>query len=73
MSKLLNAIKKAIELSNKSRYRIARDTGIDEGRLSRFMSGQTGLSVEAVETLADYLGIEIIIRAPKGKRQTKGR
>ncbi len=63
MSKLLNAIEEAIKASDKSRYRIAQETGIDEGRLSRFMSGETGLSVEAVETLADYLDIEIIIRA----------
>ena len=67
---LLKAIRKAIESSEVSRYRIAKDTGISQPQLSRLMGGKAGLSIEALERLADYLGLEIIIRA---KRQRKGR
>ena len=56
--------------SDQSRYRIAQETGIPESALSRLMSGERGLSVESVETLADYLGLEITI---KPKRRKKGR
>lgn len=70
MAKLLDELKAAIEASDQSRYRIAKETGIAEAALSRLMSGERGLSVESVEILADYLGLEITI---KPKRQRKGR
>lgn len=74
MSQLLDAIKQAIDAGDKSRYRIAVDTGIEESALSRLMSGERGLSIEAAEKLADYLGIDIIIRprASKRRRPSKG-
>ena len=39
MAELLNAMRKAIEASGQSRYRISKETGIAESVLSRFMSG----------------------------------
>ena len=69
MSKILGAIKAAINASDQNRHRIAQDTGISESALSRLMSGERGLSVESVEILADYLGLEISI---KPKRRRKG-
>lgn len=71
MARLLDAIRKAIEVSGKTRYRIAKDTGISQPRLSRLMSGERGLSYDALEKLTDYLGLEIVIR-PK-RKQRKGR
>jgi transcriptional regulator with XRE-family HTH domain len=70
MDMLLKAIRTAIESSEVTRYRIAKDTGISQPQLSRLMGGKAGLSIEALERLADYLGLEIIIRP---KRQRKGR
>lgn len=67
---LLKTIRKAIESSEVTRYRIAKDTGISQPQLCRLMSGKTGLSIEALERLADYLGLEIILRP---KRQRKGK
>ena len=55
-------IKAAVEASGKSRYRIAKETGIAESALSRFMSGERGLSMQALDTLLEYLGLEVVPR-----------
>ena len=68
MARLLDAICEAIEASGKTRYRIAKDTGISQTQLSRLMTGERGLSIEALERLTDYLGLEITIQ-PKGRRR----
>jgi len=70
VANILDELKIAIESSSLSRYLIAQETGIPQSALSRLMSGERGLSVENVEILADYLGLEIIIRP---KRRRKGR
>ncbi len=70
MGRLLDEIRDAIEASGKTRYRIAQESGIAESMLSRLMSGERGLSIDALETLADYLGLEIVMRP---KRRRKGR
>jgi transcriptional regulator with XRE-family HTH domain len=72
MALILTAIKKAIEQRNQTRYGIAKGSGIAQSQLSRLMSGKTGLNVETVELLADYLGLEIIIQ-PKRRTTRKGR
>ena len=70
MTRILDAICEAIEASDKTRYRIAKDTGISQAHLSRLMSGERGLSIDTLERLADYLGLEITIRH---RRRQKGR
>lgn len=70
MSELLNQIRSAIEASGISRYRIAQDTGIDQGHLSRLMNSKGGTSVETVEKLCHYLGLEVVIQ-PKKLRRTR--
>jgi transcriptional regulator with XRE-family HTH domain len=60
MDKVFDQIRSAILKSGETRYRIAQETGIGQPQLSRLMSGECGLSVEALERLADFLGLEII-------------
>ena len=67
MPPIYNHVREAIAASEKSRYRIAKETGIGEPHLCRFMAGTKGLSVEALEKLADCLGLEIITRPAKRK------
>lgn len=55
-------IRAAIEASGITRYRIWKETGIDEATLSRFMSGKAGLSMKALDALADYLDLEVVMR-----------
>ncbi len=61
MSQIFDTIRKAIEASSKTRYRLSKETGIDQAQLSRLMSGKEGVSVENLERLAEALGLEIII------------
>jgi len=70
MSQILDQIRRAIEESGQTRYRIWQETGISQAQLSRFMHGKQGLSYEAVEKLVGYLGLEIVIR-PRGGRKGK--
>lgn len=67
MSKALDDIRGAICRSGQTRYRIAKETGIGQPQLSKLVHGQCGLSIEALEHLANYLGLEIIIRPKRRK------
>lgn len=68
MTKLLDAVRQAIKASGKSRYAIAKATGIDQAQLSRLMSGDGGLGLESLTDLCDYLDLEIVLR----KKSKKG-
>lgn len=67
MKSIFEQIRKAIKASEKTRYRLSKETGISQPQLSRLMSKQEGLSVENIEKLADAMGLEIIIRPAKRK------
>ena len=71
MSRIENAIRKAIKADERSRYAICKVTGIDPGHLCRFMAGTTGLSNDTAERLADDLGLQITIS--KRRKGGKGR
>ncbi len=62
-----DTLKTAIEKSDKSRYQISKDTGIAQSVLSRFMSGERGLSMEALERLFEYLGLEVVEKLKRRK------
>ena len=47
---------------------IARETGVDKGRLSRFIRGQRSLTLPAVDALARYLGLELSTKQRRKKR-----
>ena len=68
MSKISEAIRKAIEKGDKSRYRLWQETGIDQSHLRKVLRGEARLSYENLERLADALDLEIIVRKKrKGK------
>lgn len=68
---ILESIAKAIEKSGKSRYQIAKDTGIDNAVLCRIVTGSgTGsCSTKTADILCKYLGLELV--AKKSKKRTK--
>ena len=68
MSGIMDQIRKAIAKGQKTRYRISQETGISESQLSRFVKGQCGVSVEAMEQLAECLGLQIVVRPKKKQR-----
>lgn len=67
MAAILDRLRQAIREGGKTRYRLAQETGIAESALSRLMSGERGLSIDAAEKLARALELEIIIRPAKRK------
>jgi transcriptional regulator with XRE-family HTH domain len=69
-SKVSDQIRAAIESSGVSRYGIAMATGIDQATLSRFMAGTGGMTVETLGKLAEFLGLQIVV---KGKAKGRGK
>jgi hypothetical protein len=49
------------------------DTGVSNAALSRFLSGERGLSAKALDTLGDYFGWEVVARGPKRLNSRKAR
>ncbi len=63
---LSDQIRHAMDESGLSRYRIAKDTGIDQSALGKFYHGERGLSTEAMDAIGEYLGLRIVMdRQPK--------
>ena len=65
---IIEEIRKQISKSEKSRYRISQDTGIDEAALSRIMNGGS-CKVETADILFKYFGIELIQKKRKCKQE----
>ena len=68
--KITDQVRQAIDDSVVTRYRIAQDTGIDQSTLAKFFHGTRGLSLDNLDVLCDYLGLQIVAdRKPtkKGK------
>ena len=49
-------VRRAIRAGDLTVYQIAKETGIDNATFSRFLNGKGGLSIEALDALADLLG-----------------
>ena len=62
----MERIRQGIETSGKSRYRIYKDTGIDQAVLCKIMGGGT-CSMETADVLCEYLGLELRSRGRKGR------
>ena len=58
-------LRNAVENVKESRYRISKETGITEGQLSRFVHGESGLTLDTIDILAEYLGLELVQRKRK--------
>lgn len=65
---LTDQLRRAIDDSGLTRYRIAKATGIDESALAKFYNGHRGLSMEALNALGEYLQLTITLgRKPEQK------
>jgi hypothetical protein len=59
--------RRAVDASGLSRYRIAKELGIAESTMSRFMAGG-GLSMENLDALADLLGLSLTTGKPRRRK-----
>jgi plasmid maintenance system antidote protein VapI len=57
--KLSEQLRDAILTADKTRYRIAKETGLTEAGLSRFVNGVAGLSLDSIDKIGVCLGLEI--------------
>jgi transcriptional regulator with XRE-family HTH domain len=58
-------LRRAIRESGMTRYALWKETGVDQGTLSKFMSGQSGLSLQSVDKLCDALGLTLTAQETK--------
>ena len=56
---LTDQIREAVKNSELSCYRICQETGIDKASMSRFLSGERGLSLAHLDKVAALLGLRI--------------
>ena len=73
MSAIHDVIRRAIAESEKTRYRLWKETGIAQSQLCEFLHGNRGMSMDNLEILAEALGLEIIVRPKKRRPAKKGR
>ena len=59
------AIQEAIWKRSIPQAELARQIGLSPARVSRFLKGERGLSLESIDKLMDALGLEIVIRPRK--------
>jgi transcriptional regulator with XRE-family HTH domain len=55
-------IREAVDTSGLSRYSICKAIDLNQGAMSRFMSGKSGLSMDVLDRLAEQIGLEVTIR-----------
>jgi len=62
-------LRDAMDESGRSRYALAKETGIDMSTLHRFYWGLGNLSAHGIDKLADALGLELQPKRPARKRE----
>jgi hypothetical protein len=63
-------LRRLIKTCGMTRYRLARETGIDAATLCRFAAGECGLSMKALDRLGHVL--ELKIESQRKNKETKG-
>jgi transcriptional regulator with XRE-family HTH domain len=65
---LTGEIRRAVDACGMSRYRLCKELGIAQSTLSRFMSGQAGLSLDTLDRLAELLDLHITAGRPPARK-----
>ncbi|MCH8854108.1 MAG: helix-turn-helix transcriptional regulator [Planctomycetes bacterium] len=52
-------LREIVRKCGRTQYRIAKETSIDESALSKFMRGERGLSMSAINALVAYLNLVV--------------
>ena len=66
--KFSDELRRAVDASELSRYRICKCLGVSESLLSRFMCGKGGLSIDTLDALAELLDLHVAAgKQPKKK------
>jgi transcriptional regulator with XRE-family HTH domain len=62
MKQLSDQLREAIQSSGISRYEISKRTGVSQAALSKFVLGQRGISMRAMDAVGLFLGLSITTR-----------
>jgi len=65
---LTEQLRQAILDCGETQSDVCRATGIDKSALSRFMSGERGVSMENLNILGQYLGLDLVPRRQPKRR-----
>lgn len=68
---LTEELRRIVAGCGKAQGEISRDTGIDKTALSRFLSGERGVSCAVMDKLGEYLGLRIV-KATKPRTKKGG-
>ncbi len=63
-----DALRQAVRDCGLQQRAMARAARIDEAHLSRFLSGQTALSMRSFDRLADVVGLEVVACPSRRRR-----
>ncbi len=69
---LSQQLRRLILDADKSRYRIAKETGLTQAGLSRFVNHVAGLSWRSMDKIGECLDLEIVVRK-RPERKSKGK
>ena len=64
-------IRQAVRECGTTRYSLSKQIGISESTLSRFLSGQRGLTLDLLDKLADALGLQVVVTVQMTQRPSK--
>lgn len=67
-SKLSEQLRRIVLNCGESRYSLWIQTGIDQATLSRFINGKRPLTMNALDTLGEHLGLEIVVKTPRKRK-----
>ncbi len=71
--KFSDQLRRAIEQSDKTRYRISQETGVSEAVMSRFMNRKVGLSMVTVDLICESLGLRLVDESELKPKKTRKR
>jgi plasmid maintenance system antidote protein VapI len=69
MASVTETLREALEHCGQTRYAVSKATGIPQSTLSRFVAEGRALRGDNIDTLAEYLGLELV----PGRTTTKKR
>ena len=72
MGKLSDAVRVAIKGSGVSRYALAKQVGVAESVLSRFMNEKQSITLDTLEKLSEVLNLKIVCDDAQGKARFGG-
>lgn len=56
-----------IQRCGKTRYRLSLDSGVSQSALSRFITGESELTIANAEKLCKAIGVQLVIKVRKTK------